>query len=105
MIESGEVRNRLRQTIEAARREAAARRAALGDVQKEYDAFLENQAAPVFRQIVSSTRKSLGDNADAIYFDTAVSNAYVYRVTGNTAGAGASTSISWRRVHFAWPLM
>ena len=49
--------------------------------------FEDNPKAPVFRQIVSSTRKSLGDNADAIYFDTAVSNAYVYRVTGNTAGA------------------
>jgi hypothetical protein len=29
---------------------------------------------PVFRQIVTSTRKSLGDNADATYFDAAVSS-------------------------------
>jgi hypothetical protein len=56
MIESGEVRKRLRQTIEAARREAAARRVALGDVQKEYDAFLETQAAPVFRQIAGALK-------------------------------------------------
>ena len=28
--------------------------------------FEDNPEAPVFRQIVSSTRKSLGDNADAI---------------------------------------
>ena len=49
---------------------------------------LEDDAArPVFREIVTPWRKSLGDNADAIYYDTAVSNAYVYRVTGNTAGA------------------
>lgn len=49
--------------------------------------FEDNPAAPVFRPIVSSTRKSLGDNADARYFDTSVSNAYQYRVTGNTNGA------------------
>ena len=42
---------------------------------------------PVFRQIVTSTRKSLGDNADAIYFDAAVSSHYSYRVRGRTAGA------------------
>jgi hypothetical protein len=56
MLESGEVRKRLRQTIEAAKRDAAARRAALGDVQKEYDAFLENHAMPVFRQIAGALR-------------------------------------------------
>ena len=33
--------------------------------------FEDDPAAPVFRQIVTSTRKSMGDNADAIYFDTA----------------------------------
>ncbi|MEP6626072.1 MAG: DUF1214 domain-containing protein [Acidimicrobiia bacterium] len=49
--------------------------------------FEDDPTTPVFRPIVSSTRKSLGDNADAIYFDTAVSNAYRYRVTGNTDGA------------------
>src|SRR5271166_4729053 len=42
---------------------------------------------PVFRQIVTSTRKSLGDNADALYFDTAVDPQFAYRVTGRTAGA------------------
>jgi hypothetical protein len=56
MIESGEVRKRLRLAIEAAKRDAAARRAALGDVQKEYDAFLENQAAPVFRQVAGALK-------------------------------------------------
>jgi hypothetical protein len=49
--------------------------------------FEDDPRQPVFRQIVTSTRKSLGDNADAIYFDTAVSPQYAYRVTGNTAGA------------------
>jgi len=42
---------------------------------------------PVFRPIVTSTRKGLGDNADALYFDAAVSAEHSYRVTGRTAGA------------------
>jgi hypothetical protein len=49
--------------------------------------FEDDPAAPVFRPIVSSTRKSMGDNADAIYYDTAISSRYEYRVTGRTAGA------------------
>jgi Protein of unknown function (DUF1214) len=49
--------------------------------------FEDDPRQPVFRQIVTSTRKSLGDNADAIYFDAAISSEYAYRVTGNTAGA------------------
>ena len=36
MLEAGEVRKRLRQTIEAAKRDAATRRAALADVQKAF---------------------------------------------------------------------
>lgn len=49
--------------------------------------FDDDPRQPVFRQIVTSTRKSLGDNADAIYFDAAVSPEYAYRVRGRTAGA------------------
>ncbi len=49
--------------------------------------FDDDPRRPVFRQIVTSTRKSLGDNADAIYFDAAVSPEYAYRVRGRTAGA------------------
>ncbi len=49
--------------------------------------FDDDPRQPVFRQIVTSTRKSLGDNADAIYFDAAVSSQYSYRVRGRTAGA------------------
>jgi hypothetical protein len=56
MLEAGEVRKRLRQTIESAKRDAAARRAALGDVQKAYDAFLEDTAVPVFRQVASALK-------------------------------------------------
>jgi hypothetical protein len=49
--------------------------------------FEDDPRQPVFRQIVTSTRKSLGDNADAIYFDAAVSPDHAYRVTGRMAGA------------------
>lgn len=49
--------------------------------------FEDDPRQPVFRPIVTSTRKSLGDNADAVYFDAAVSAEHAYRVTGRTAGA------------------
>jgi hypothetical protein len=49
--------------------------------------FDDDPRQPVFRQIVTSTRKSLGDNADAIYYDAAVSSDYAYRVRGRMAGA------------------
>lgn len=49
--------------------------------------FDDDPRQPVFRQIVTSTRKSLGDNADAIYFDAPVSAEHAYRIRGRTAGA------------------
>jgi hypothetical protein len=49
--------------------------------------FDDDPRQPVFRQIVTSTRKSLGDNADAIYYDAAVSADYAYRVRGRMAGS------------------
>ena len=42
---------------------------------------------PVWRRIVSPTRKFTGDNADAVYFEAPVSGDLAYRVTGNLAGA------------------
>ena len=56
MLDAGEVRKRLRQTIEAAKREAAARRAALTSEQKAFDAFLENHAVPVLRLVASALK-------------------------------------------------
>src|SRR5690349_6566840 len=56
MLEAGEIRKRLRQTIEAAKRDAAARRASLADVQKVYNAFLEDRAIPVLRQVASALK-------------------------------------------------
>jgi hypothetical protein len=49
--------------------------------------FEDSPASPVFRQIVTSTRKGMGDNADAIYFDASISPQYSYRVRGRMAGA------------------
>ena len=34
--------------------------------------FESDPASPVFRQIVTSTRKSMGDNPDAVYYDAPV---------------------------------
>ena len=56
MLEAGEVRKRLRQTIEAAKRDAATRRAAMGEVQAAYDTFLEEHAVPVLRQVASALK-------------------------------------------------
>src|SRR5271166_5230799 len=49
--------------------------------------FEDDPRQPVFRQIVTSTRKNLGDNADAIYFDAPISAEYAYRIRGCMAGA------------------
>jgi hypothetical protein len=56
MLEAGEVRKRLRHTIEAAKRDAAARRAAMGDVERAYNSFLEERAIPVFRQLAGALK-------------------------------------------------
>jgi hypothetical protein len=56
MLDAGEVRKRLRHTIEAAKREAAARRAALNSEQQAFDAFLENHAVPVLRLVASALK-------------------------------------------------
>jgi len=56
MLEAGEVRKRLRHTIEAAKRDAAARRTAMGEVQAAYDTFLEDHAVPVLRQVASALK-------------------------------------------------
>lgn len=42
---------------------------------------------PVFVRIVSPTRSFTGDNADAVYYETPVSDTQTYRVRGNMAGA------------------
>jgi hypothetical protein len=49
--------------------------------------FEDDPAHPTFRRIVSPTRKFTGDNADAIYYDAAVSGDRRYRVRGRMDGA------------------
>jgi hypothetical protein len=56
MLEPGEVRKRLKQTMEAVRRDASARRAAAIEVGRDYETFLESYAVPVLRQLASALR-------------------------------------------------
>lgn len=42
---------------------------------------------PVFRPLVLSSLKAMGDNPDAVYFAAPVAARHEYRVTGRTAGA------------------
>ena len=50
--------------------------------------FFESDASrPSFQRIVSPTRKFTGDNADAIYYDAAISPERSYRVRGRMDGA------------------
>ena len=44
-------------------------------------------AHPWLREFPLPTRKFLGDNADAIYYETAISPNHAYRLQGNMAGA------------------
>jgi len=49
--------------------------------------FEDDPDHPLFRRIVTPTRKFTGDNADAIYYDAAVRGDRRYRVRGRMAGA------------------
>lgn len=49
--------------------------------------FEEDPAHPSFRRIVTPTRKFLGDNADAVYYEAPVRPDLRYRVRGNLSGA------------------
>jgi hypothetical protein len=49
--------------------------------------FESNPEYPVFKRIVSPTRKANGDNPDAIYFTTYIRGDRSYRVRGNMVGA------------------
>ena len=52
-MEISDVRRRLTQTIERAKREAAERRARHDEAARDYAAFLERVAVPVFRQVAN----------------------------------------------------
>jgi len=56
MIEPADVRRHLLHRIEAVRKEAAARRAAATEAEREYEVFLSELAVPVFRMVASALR-------------------------------------------------
>ena len=67
---------------------AGAHRALMHLIEGGIATFFEaDPARPRFQRIVSPTRKFTGDNADAIYFDAAVSPEHTYVVRGRMDGA------------------
>src|SRR4029453_14768811 len=66
---------------------AGAHRALMHLIEGGIATFFEaDPARPLFQRIVSPTRKFTGDNADAIYFDAAVSPKNAYGVRGRMDG-------------------
>jgi hypothetical protein len=55
-METSFVRNKLRETIERAKRRAADRRAQNDETTRAYDAFLEHMATPLMRQIAGALK-------------------------------------------------
>jgi hypothetical protein len=55
-MEISEVRKRLRETIDRAKREAAARRARMDEASREYQVFLDTIAVPLFRQVSNALK-------------------------------------------------
>jgi hypothetical protein len=55
-METSIVRNRLRDTIERAKRGAAERRAAADAAVRDYGAFLQDRAIPLFRQLANALK-------------------------------------------------
>src|SRR5881396_3498750 len=55
-MEISDVRKRVLETIDRAKRNAAGRRARVDEAAREYDVFLEHIAVPVFRQIANVLR-------------------------------------------------
>ncbi|MDG2308019.1 MAG: DUF1214 domain-containing protein [Candidatus Binatia bacterium] len=49
--------------------------------------FEEDPEHPSFRRIVTPTRKFMGDNADAVYYEAPIRPGLRYRVRGNISGA------------------
>lgn len=49
--------------------------------------FEEDPTHPTFRRIVTPSRKFMGDNADAVYYEAPIKPGLEYRVRGNLSGA------------------
>jgi hypothetical protein len=57
-METSSVRQRVRQTIERARRDAQERRARADEATKAYEPFLQSVAIPLFRQVADALKAS-----------------------------------------------
>jgi hypothetical protein len=57
-LETSSVRQRVRQTIEGARREAQERRGRADEATRAYEPFLHNVAIPLFRQVADALKAS-----------------------------------------------
>ena len=57
-METSAVRNRVRETLERARRRAAERRTSVDEASREYARFLEDIATPLMRQISAALKAS-----------------------------------------------
>lgn len=55
-MEISDVRKRILETLDRAKRAAVERRASADQAASEYDAFLDRTAAPLFRQVASALR-------------------------------------------------
>ena len=58
-METSEIRKRLHQTIERAKRNAAERRARSYEAGHAFETFLTTAAVPVFRQVANVLRQNL----------------------------------------------
>ncbi|HEX9407696.1 MAG TPA: hypothetical protein VF975_10300, partial [Thermoanaerobaculia bacterium] len=56
MIDAGQLRNRVRMAIEAARRASATRRERAAAASREYEEFLDTRAIPAFRAMANVLR-------------------------------------------------
>ena len=56
MMEVSDVRKRVNEAVDRAKRAAAARRQRMDDGSRQYDRFLNNVAIPLFKQIASSLK-------------------------------------------------
>ncbi len=74
--------------LQTAAEQAEARRMLMHAVQHAIETrFNADPARPQFTRFVTPTKKLLGDNPDAVYFEAQVSPDHEYRIRGNIAGA------------------
>lgn len=74
--------------MESAEERAAGRNLVANALQHGFQCWYPlDPARPLFHRWLSTTKKLLGDNPDAVYYGTVVDPAKTYRIRGNVAGA------------------